>query len=198
MALLPILVAPDPRLKKIAKPVAAVDASVRKLMDDMLETMYNAPGIGLAAPQVGVSKRVLVLDVEQPRGPDDEDLPDVNARRGKPICFVNPEIVWSSEEPNVYDEGCLSLPGLAIDCIRARSVVATGFTMYGEPVTIDGSDLLARAIQHETDHLDGILFIDRLDREARKAAMKTIRESEWFGADTQVRISPHPTSGFGL
>jgi len=89
-------------------------------------------------------------------------------------------------------------PGLSIDCVRARSVVAHGFDLHGEPLVVEGSELLARAIQHETDHLDGILFIDRLDREARRAAMKTIRESEWFGTDTQVRISPHATGGLGL
>ena len=166
MALLSIIVAPDPRLARTAEPVAEVDRAVRKLMDDMLETMYVAPGIGLAAPQVGVNKRVLVLDVSR-----DEKKPE-------PLRIANPEIVWESEQKTTYEEGCLSLPELTYDCLRALSVVASGFNMHGDPVTIEGSDLLARAIQHETDHLDGILFIDRLDEAGRKAAMREIRESE--------------------
>jgi peptide deformylase len=103
-----------------------------------------------------------------------------------------------STETQDGPEGCLSIPGLSIDCLRSLSVVAHGFDMHGEPVLIEGSELLARAIQHETDHLDGILFLDRLDREAKRLAMKEIRESEWFGADTQIKLSPHPTNGFGI
>ena len=104
-----------------------------------------------------------------------------------------------SEEIQDGPEGCLSIPELSIDCKRALSVVARGFDMYGEPVTIEGTEMLSRAIQHETDHLDGILFVDRLDREARKEAMKFIREAEWFGQPTpQVKISPHATNGLGL
>jgi len=142
--------------------------------------MLDAPGAGLAAPQIGVGLRVFTWNVD-----------------GEVGHLVNPELTLSSETQD-GPEGCLSLPDLTLDCIRALSVVARGFNMYGDPVTIAGSELLARAIQHETDHLDGILFIDRLDREARKAAMRTIRESEWFGADTQVRISPHTTGGLGF
>ena len=96
-------------------------------------------------------------------------------------------------------EGCLSIPELSFDCTRALSVVAHGFNMYGEPVVIEGSELLARAIQHETDHLDGILFVDRLDRDARREAMRLIREAEWFGDGApQVRVSPHATNGLGI
>ena len=111
--------------------------------------------------------------------------------------LVNPELRLS-EETQDGSEGCLSLPGLSLDCVRARMVVAHGFDMHGEPLVVEGSDLLARALQHETDHLDGILFIDRLDRESRREAMKQIRDSDWFGTDTQVRISPHATRGLGL
>jgi peptide deformylase len=112
--------------------------------------------------------------------------------------LVNPTLDLSEEEQHGA-EGCLSIPDLTFDCTRAMRVVAKGFDMYGEPVTIEGHELLARAIQHETDHLDGVLFIDRLDRENRKLAMKAIREAEWFGQPTPtVRISPHPTNGFGL
>jgi peptide deformylase len=111
---------------------------------------------------------------------------------------VNPSLDLS-EEMQDGPEGCLSIPGLAFDCRRALSVVATGFDMHGEPVRIEGSELLSRAIQHETDHLDGVLFVDRLDNEARKAAMKAIREAEWFGLDRPaVKLSPHPTRGLAI
>ncbi|MCW2754184.1 MAG: peptide deformylase [Marmoricola sp.] len=170
----------DPVLRSAALPVTDFDKEIRALVTDLTDTMLDAPGAGLAAPQIGVGLRVFTWNVEGELG-----------------HLINP-VLSLSEEIQDGAEGCLSLPGLTIECLRALSVVATGFDMYGEPVRIEGSDLLARAIQHETDHLDGVLFIDRLDREARKAAMKTIRESEWFGADTQVKLSPHPTSGFGL
>jgi peptide deformylase len=111
---------------------------------------------------------------------------------------VNPTLALSEEKQDGL-EGCLSIPGLSIDCVRAMNAVAHGFDMYGEPLVVEGSELLARALQHETDHLDGILFVDRLDRETRREAMRIIRESEWFGdGSPQVRLSPHPTGGLGL
>jgi peptide deformylase len=111
---------------------------------------------------------------------------------------VNPTLDLS-EEVQDGPEGCLSIPDLTFDCRRALRVVAKGFDMHGEPVVVEGSELLARAIQHETDHLDGVLFVDRLDREARKAAMRAIREAPWFGDDAPlVKVSPHPTRGLGL
>src|SRR4051794_12949135 len=125
--------------------------------------MIEAPGAGLAAPQIGVGLRVSTWYVD-----------------GEVGHLVNPGLDLSEEEQD-GPEGCLSIPDLSFDCKRARSVVARGWNMHGEPVTIEGSDLLARAIQHETDHLDGAMFIDRLDPEARKAAMRAIREAEWFG-----------------
>ena len=135
-----------------------------------------------------------------------------DGRRGlaEPLCLadrphrqlaglpVNPVLDLSEEEQH-GPEGCLSLPDLTFDCTRALRVVAKGFDMHGEPVTIEGHELLARAIQHETDHLDGVLFIDRLDRETRKAAMRAIREADWFGEPAPtVRLSPHPTNGLGF
>ena len=171
----------DPVLKTKAAEVADIDGKIARLVDDMFDTLYESDsGIALAAPQIGVGLRVFTWNVE-----------------GVPGHLVNPVLDLSEEEQEGL-EGCLSIPGLAIDCRRALSVVARGFDMYGEPVTIEGSDLLARAIQHETDHLDGVLFIDRLDPEGRKAAMKEIRESEWFGLEQPaVRVSPHATGGFG-
>jgi peptide deformylase len=180
LSIRPIRLFGDPVLRTAATPVTDFDKELRTLVADLTETMLDAPGAGLAAPQIGVGLRVFTWHVEGQLG-----------------HLVNPELRLS-EDTQDGPEGCLSLPGLSLDCVRARAVVARGFDMYGEPVVIEGSDLLARAIQHETDHLDGILFIDRLDREARREAMKAIREADWFGADTQLRISPHATRGLGL
>ena len=154
---------------------------LRRLVEDLTDTMLDAPGAGLAAPQIGVGARVFTWHIE-----------------GEVGHLVNP-VLDLSEETQDGAEGCLSIPGLSVDCRRALSVVAKGFDMYGEPVTIEGSELLARALQHETDHLDGVLFVDRLDAEHRKLAMKAIRESEWFGLDKPtVKVSPHSTFGLGL
>ncbi|MGH3352661.1 MAG: peptide deformylase [Nocardioides sp.] len=171
----------DPVLRKPAIEVVDFDKELHKLVADLTDTMLEAPGAGLAAPQIGVSLRVFTWNVD-----------------GEVGHLINPDLTLS-EEIQDGDEGCLSLPDITYDCRRALSVVARGFDMHGEPVTIEGSELLARAIQHETDHLDGILFIDRLDEAARKAAMKEIREAEWFGLEKpRVKISPHATNGFGF
>ena len=187
MSIKPLIILPDPVLRQLSKPVERVDAPLRRLADDMLETMYDAPGIGLAAIQIGEPLRMLVIDL---------------AKEGEPRApqvFINPEIVSQADERSVYEEGCLSIPGITIDCKRALHVVAHGFDMYGERTIVEGSEMLARALQHETDHLDGIMFIDRLDKESRREAMKLIRESEWFGQPAPtVRFSPHATNGLGL
>ncbi len=181
MAIQPIRLFGDPVLRQRAVEVVDFDKELRTLVSDLTDTMLDAPGAGLAAPQIGVGLRVFTWFVE-----------------GEVGHLVNP-VLDLSEEEQYGEEGCLSIPDLSFDCTRALSVVARGFTMFGEPVTIEGSDLLARAIQHETDHLDGVLFIDRLDAETRKAAMKAIRESEWFGMEQPtVKVSPHPTNGLGL
>ncbi len=157
------------------------DKELRQLVADLTDTMLNAPGAGLAAPQIGVGLRVFTWNVE-----------------GEVGHLVNPTLTLS-EEIQDGPEGCLSIPDITIDCRRAMHVVAHGFDMYGEPKLVEGSQLLARALQHETDHLDGILFIDKLDKAARREAMRLIRESEWFGeAPPTVKISPHATNGFGL
>ena len=181
MAIRPIRLFGDPVLRRRAIEVVDFDVELRQLVTDLTDTMLEAPGAGLAAPQIGVGLRVFTWYVD-----------------GEVGHLVNPALDLS-EETQDGPEGCLSLPELTYDCIRALSVVATGFNMYGDPVRIEGSELLARAIQHETDHLDGVLFIDRLDDEARKAAMREIRESEWFGLERPtVKVSPHDTGGFAL
>ena len=178
MAIQQIRLFGDPVLRTKAEPVVDFDRELRQLVTDLTDTMQAAPGAGLAAPQIGVSLRVFTYDIEGIVG-----------------HLINPELELSEEEQFGL-EGCLSLPGLEFDCWRALRVVAKGFNMYGDPVAIEGSDLLARAIQHETDHLDGIIFVDRLDRDTRKAAMKSIREAEW-GDDglPEIRLSPHATFG---
>jgi peptide deformylase len=162
MALLPILTAPDPRLKKKAKPVEKVDDGVRRLMADMLETMYAAPGIGLAAPQVGVGKRVLVLDV---------------AREGEPkapLKLANPEVVWVSDDDNTYEEGCLSVPEHYAEVVRPRAVKVRYLDETGARREIAAEGLLATCLQHEIDHLDGILFIDHLSALKRNMILRKL------------------------
>ena len=177
MAVQPIRLFGDPVLRTPAAPVETFDKELRRLVQDLTETMRDAPGSGLAAPQIGVSLRVFTWWADEELGH---------------LC--NP-VIDLSDEIQDGEEGCLSIPDLAFDTKRAMSVVAKGFNEHGEPVVIEGSDLLARIIQHETDHLDGILFVDRLDPETRKAAMKAIREAEWFGEQPpEVRISPHTVS----
>ncbi len=181
MSVRPIRLLGDPVLRTPAAAVVDFDKELRTLVQDLTDTMLDAPGAGLAAPQLGVGLRVFTWHVDGELG-----------------HLVNPALVLS-EDVQEGPEGCLSIPGLTIDCRRAMSVVAHGFDMYGEPLAVEGSEMLARAIQHETDHLDGILFIDRLDREARREAMRVIREAEWFGQQPpQVRISPHATRGLGI
>jgi len=181
VAIQPIRLFGDPVLRSKAQEVVDFDKELRTLVADLTDTMLEAPGAGLAAPQIGVGLRVFTWHVD-----------------GEVGHLVNPDLTLSSDLQD-GPEGCLSLPDLTFDCTRALSVVASGWSMHGEPFTIEGSDLLARAIQHETDHLDGVLFIDRLDAAARKLAMREIRESEWFGLERPtVKVSPHATRGLGL
>ncbi len=179
MAVKPIRLFGDPVLRTPASPVTDFDKELRNLVKDLQETMIDAPGTGLAAPQIGVGLRVFTYHVDD----------------NEPGHLVNPSLDLSGEEDE-DDEGCLSFPGLAYPVKRAYGVVAKGFNMHGDPVTIKGTQLLARAIQHETDHLDGILFIDRMNRDQRKLAMKAIREADWWGPPTpRIRVSPHETLG---
>lgn len=178
MAIQQIRLFGDPVLRAPAAAVTEFDKELRLLVRDLEETMLDAPGAGLAAPQIGVGLRVFTYYVDGVLG-----------------HLINPDLELS-EELQEGEEGCLSFPGIYNDTPRALRVVAKGWSMHGEPVTIEGSDLLARAIQHETDHLDGVLFIDRMDREQRKLALKAIREAQWTGQEAPtIRESPHPTFG---
>lgn len=177
MAVRPIRLFGDPVLRTPAAPVEDFDKELRSLVRDLVDTMQDAPGCGLAAPQIGVGLRVFTWWVDDEIG-----------------HLVNP-VLDLSDETQDGDEGCLSIPELAFDTRRSLSVVARGMSMYGEPVEVSGSELLARALQHETDHLDGILFVDRLDPTLRKEAMRAIREAEWFAEESPaVRLSPHAQS----
>ena len=150
MALLPIIIAPDPRLKITAKAVVKVDDDVRRLMDDMLETMHSANGIGLAAPQVGDRRRVIVVDVAN----EDEDP--------NPLCLANPELVWVSDEDRLHEEGCLSLPEQYAEVERPDAIRVRYLDHENEIRELETDDVLATCIQHEMDHLDGILFVDHI------------------------------------
>ena len=183
MSIQPIRLFGDPVLTSPAAPVTTFDKELRKLVKDLTETMQDAPGAGLAAPQIGVPLRVFTWDVDDEVG-----------------HLVNPTLDLSDELQD-GEEGCLSFPELRYNTPRAMRAVAKGFNMYGDPVIIEGSEFLARALQHETDHLDGILFIDKLSAENRKLAMKEIRESDWFnlaaerGQEIQIKDSPHTIFG---
>jgi peptide deformylase len=183
VAIQPIRLFGDPVLRTPADPVVDFDAELRKLVADLTDTMLEAPGVGLAAPQIGVGLRVFTYHVS------DEEHGHL----------VNPTLTFPDEEEQFGPEGCLSIPELSWDCRRRLHVVAHGFDMHGEPVTIAGSELLARCIQHETDHLDGVLFVDRLDADLRKQALREIRAADWARDDAPtVKLSPHPTLGRAL
>jgi peptide deformylase len=183
MSIQPIRLFGDPVLTTPAAAVLDFDKELRTLVQDLTETMLEAPGAGLAAPQIGVPLRVFVWDVDEAIG-----------------HLINPTLDLSVELQD-GEEGCLSFPALSYETPRAFRAVAKGFNMYGEPITVEGTELLARCLQHETDHLDGIVFIDRLSVEDRKLAMKEIRESEWFGTvldggnSPVIKTSPHNMFG---
>jgi peptide deformylase len=186
MAISQIRLFGDPVLTTRAVEVTTFDKELRNLVKDLTDTMLDAPGAGLAAPQIGVSLRVFTWNI-------DDDIGHL----------INPTLDLS-EELQDGEEGCLSFPGLVYETPRAMRAVAKGFNMHGEPILIEGSELMARALQHETDHLDGIVFIDRLPKGSRKDAMKEIRESEWFmgasesGSEPVIKFSPHRTNGLGI
>jgi len=164
MAIREILVVPHPVLKQVSTPVDVVDDALRALMDDMLETMYDAPGIGLAAVQIGVPKRVIVMDLA---GKDEPPAPRY---------FVNPEIVWASDDTAPYEEGCLSVPEYYDEVERPARVKLKYLNYQGEAVEEDADGMFAVCIQHEMDHLEGVLFIDHLSRLKREQAIKKVKK----------------------
>lgn len=165
MAILEIITAPDAFLKTISKPVEKVDHALRKLMDDMLETMYDAPGIGLAAIQVGVPKRLLVIDLAEEGAPP------------APQFFVNPEILWQSEEISLYNEGCLSLPDHYADLERPAEVKVRYLDRDGNNQEVHATGLLATCLQHEMDHLEGILFVDHISMVKRQMILRKLQKA---------------------
>ena len=167
MAIRPILEAPDPLLREISKPVDGVDDDLRVLIADMFETMYDAPGIGLAAIQVGVPKRVLVIDLQEPEEEDGDPVKD-------PRVFINPEILTHSEQEVPYTEGCLSVPDQYAEVFRPDRIRARWLDEQGKAHEEDIEGLLAVCLQHEMDHLEGILFIDHLSRLKREMVLKKL------------------------
>ena len=160
MALLPIISLPDPRLRLVSEPVSEIDGEVRRLMDDMLETMYDAPGIGLAAIQVAVPRRVIVLDTAKKDDPP------------APIVLANPEIVWASDVLSIYEEGCLSIPEYYEEVERPDRVRVRYLDRAGKTQEVEADGLLATALQHEIDHLNGVLFIDHISRLKRERVIR--------------------------
>ena len=166
MAIRPILTAPDPRLKVVSEPVAKVDAEIRTLVDDLIETMYGADGIGLAAIQVGVPKRVLVMDIDQKDG------------KKNPKAYINPKILWASEEMATFEEGCLSVPEIWDEVERPAKIRAEYLDRDGKRHEIEAEGLFATCLQHEMDHLEGILFVDHLSKLKRSMAMKKLQKAK--------------------
>jgi peptide deformylase len=166
MTVRPILTAPDPRLQAVSTDVEKVDAEIRKLVDDMAESMYAADGIGLAAVQIGVPKRVIVIDLDQKEGKK-------NLR-----AFINPKIIWASEEMAVFEEGCLSVPEIWDDVERPARIKAEYLDVDGKKMELEADGMLATCLQHEMDHLNGVLFIDHLSRLKRSMAIKKLTKAK--------------------
>src|SRR4051794_23604132 len=181
MAVRPIRIFGDPILRSKATAVAAYDRSVDRLVSDLCDTLVDAGGAGLAAPQIGVGLRAFAFIIT------DRDDPDYREVRH----IINPVLIEEDSEQLDDVEGCLSIPGLAYNLPRSRRIVATGFDRHGEPLRIEGTERLARCLAHETDHLDGVLFIDRLDPDTRKRALREIREMVLAGEEISVKQSPH-------
>ncbi|MFI5896928.1 peptide deformylase [Actinoplanes sp. NPDC051513] len=181
MTVLDIRKVGDPVLRKPAAEVTDFDAELHRLVKDLNETLEASRGAGLAAPQIGVSLRVFAIAPELPG--NDKKLDHL----------VNPVLDFPDEETQDGFEGCLSIPGIYLDTRRRLNVVAKGYTMHGDPVQVVGDGILARCMQHETDHLDGILFIDRQDAAGRQRILDTLREASWFEGlpAPEVRVSPH-------
>ena len=166
MAIRPILIAPDPRLKVVSAPVEKVDAEIRRLAEDMADSMYAAEGIGLAAVQIGVAKRVIVMDLDQKDG------------KKNPKAYINPVILWASEEMATFEEGCLSVPEIWDDVERPARIKAEYLDLDGKKIEIEADGMLATCLQHEMDHLEGVLFIDHLSKLKRSIALRKLQKAK--------------------
>ena len=166
MTVRPILTAPDPRLQAVSMDVETVDGEIRKLVADMTDSMYEADGIGLAAIQIGVAKRVVVIDLDQKEG------------KKNPRAFINPKILWASEEKAVFEEGCLSVPEIWDDVERPARIKAEYLDTDGKKQTLEADGMLATCLQHEMDHLNGVLFIDHLSRLKKSMALKKLTKAK--------------------
>ncbi|HEX4533848.1 MAG TPA: peptide deformylase [Rhizomicrobium sp.] len=166
MTVRPIITAPDPRLKAVSTPVEKVDDAVRKLADDMLDSMYAADGIGLAAIQIGAPKRIIVMDLDQKDG------------KKNPRVFINPKIVWASEELATFEEGCLSVPDIWDDVERPAKIRAEYLDRDGKKIEMEADSILATCLQHEMDHLEGILFLDHLSKLKRSIALRKLAKAK--------------------
>jgi peptide deformylase len=166
MTVRPILTAPDPRLQAVSMDVERVDSDIRKLADDMADSMYAADGIGLAAIQIGVAKRVLVIDLDQKEG------------KKNPIAYINPKIIWASDETAVFEEGCLSVPEIWDDVERPARIKCEYLDRDGNKQLLEADGLLATCLQHEMDHLNGVLFIDHLSRLKRSMVIKKLTKAK--------------------
>ena len=170
MPLLPIVTLPDEKtLREVSKPVSAVDSAVKKLWDDMLETMYHAPGIGLAAIQIGVPQRLLVIDLSK------------EGEEKRPLFVANPEIIWASEAQSDYEEGCLSIPEYYDMVTRPAEITVRYLDRQGEPQQMHATGLMATCLQHEIDHLNGVLFIDHISRLKRERVIKKFQKAQRLG-----------------
>nr|WP_106192365.1 peptide deformylase [Umezawaea tangerina] len=181
MTVVPIRLLGDPVLRQAAQPVETFDAELRRLVADLRQTLDDSNGAGLAAPQIGVGLRVFAIHPKLSDGELDH--------------LVNPQLTFPDEDEQDGIEGCLSIPGVYLDTKRRMNVTAKGFNVHGDPVQIVGSGLLSRCVQHETDHLDGVLFLDRQDVEGQRRIMSTLRAASWFdevgGPEPVVKVSPH-------
>jgi peptide deformylase len=166
MSIRPILTAPDPRLKAVSTDVERVDDAIRRLIDDMTDSMYDADGIGLAAVQIGVPKNVIVMDLDQKSG------------QKNPRAFVNPKIVWASEEMATFEEGCLSVPEIWEEVARPARIKAEYLDREGTTQVLEADGLLATCLQHEMDHLNGVLFIDHLSKLKRSIALRKLQKAK--------------------
>ncbi|RDI59386.1 peptide deformylase [Microvirga subterranea] len=170
MTIRPLVILPDPKLRLVSEPVKDITDEIRKLADDMLETMYDAPGVGLAAIQIGVPLRMVTMDVSKTEG------------EREPMVLINPEIVWASEEKRVYEEGCLSIPEYYEEVERPDRIRFRYMNLKGEIIEQDAEELMATCVQHEIDHLNGVLFIDHLSKLKRDRVMTKFKKAAKRGA----------------